>query len=222
MKLEGLHHITMITGDARRNVQFYAETLGLRLVKKTVNFDAPDAYHLYFGDETGAPGSILTWFEFPGAAPGRPGNGMIHLIELGVRSPEALEFWARRLAGAGYESRAAGDRLAFQDYEGLSFELVVADAANPPLVAVHPEIPAEHALVGIQGARAHGTDRPHAGDFLTDVLDFAGLGAGGYRLVGEQREFRWAYDDPPSQRSRQGGGTVHHIAWASSDEDHLT
>ena len=95
MKLEGLHHITMITGDAQANVDFYAGTLGLRLVKKTVNFDSPDAYHLYFGDETGAPGSILTWFEFPGAAPGRPGIGMIHLLQLGVPSEAALDFWER-------------------------------------------------------------------------------------------------------------------------------
>ena len=98
MKLEGLHHITMVTGDARQNVRFYADVLGLRLVKKTVNFDQPDAYHLYFGDEQGSPGSILTWFEFPGAARGRAGAGMIHTIELGVGSDAALDFWARRLA----------------------------------------------------------------------------------------------------------------------------
>ena len=78
MKLEGMHHITMITGDAQGNVAFYADTLGLRLVKKTVNFDAPDAYHLYFGDEAGSPGSILTWFEFAGVERGRPGVGDIH------------------------------------------------------------------------------------------------------------------------------------------------
>src|SRR5215211_8859507 len=86
MKLEGMHHITMITGDAPRNVAFYADTLGLRLVKKTVNFDAPEAYHLYFGDETGAPGSILTWFEFAGVRPGSPGLGQIHALQLGVAS----------------------------------------------------------------------------------------------------------------------------------------
>ena len=86
MKLEGMHHITMITGDARQNVEFYADVLGLRFVKKTVNFDAPDAYHLYFGDEAGSPGSILTWFEFAGARPGRPGAGMIHTIQPGVAS----------------------------------------------------------------------------------------------------------------------------------------
>src|SRR5918998_6527569 len=97
MNLAGLHHITMVTGDAQKNVAFYADLLGLRLVKKTVNFDQPDAYHLYFGDEQGSPGSILTWFEFPGAARGRAGAGMIHTIGLGVASTAALDFWAQRL-----------------------------------------------------------------------------------------------------------------------------
>src|ERR1700754_4707963 len=97
MKLDGMHHLTMITGDARKNVEFYADVLGLRLVKKTVNFDAPDAYHLYFGDESGAPGSILTWFEFQGARRGQAGAGMIHTIQLGVASEDALDFWAERL-----------------------------------------------------------------------------------------------------------------------------
>src|SRR3954454_22861572 len=98
MKLEGMHHITMITGDAPRNVEFYADVLGLRFVKKTVNFDQPRAYHLYFGDEAGTPGSILTWFEFPGARAGRAGDGMIHTLELAVPSADAVEFWQARLA----------------------------------------------------------------------------------------------------------------------------
>src|SRR6185312_3465615 len=109
MNLVGLHHITMITGDAQANVRFYAGVLGLRLVKKTVNFDQPDAYHLYFGDETGAPGSILTWFEFPGAARGRAGAGMVHRLQLGVASEAALDFWAERLGAAGY-GPARGER----------------------------------------------------------------------------------------------------------------
>src|SRR5204862_1107395 len=92
MKLEGLHHVTAITGDAPANVDFYARVLGLRLVKKTVNFDAPDVYHLYFGDESGTPGSILTFFEFPGARRGRAGEGMVHRILWRVGSPEALDF----------------------------------------------------------------------------------------------------------------------------------
>jgi catechol 2,3-dioxygenase-like lactoylglutathione lyase family enzyme len=104
MQLGGMHHITMITGDAPRNVEFYADVLGLRLVKKTVNFDAPEAYHLYFGDERGSPGSILTWFEFAGAPRGRAGAGMIHTIQLGVASEASLDFWADRLAARAYAS----------------------------------------------------------------------------------------------------------------------
>src|SRR4029078_8184837 len=93
MRLTGLHHITMITGDAQRNVDFYADTLCLRFVNKTLNFDAPEAYHLYFGDEKGTPATILTWFEFPGAAAGRPGIGQIHTLQLAVPSDAALDFW---------------------------------------------------------------------------------------------------------------------------------
>src|SRR3954462_3206697 len=104
MKLDGMHHITMITADAEKNVEFFADVLGLRLVKKTVNFDAPEAYHLYFGDETGAPGSILTWFGVAGAAPGRPGLGDIHTLQLGVPSEESLGFWEERLRAKGYDS----------------------------------------------------------------------------------------------------------------------
>src|SRR3954452_9959809 len=104
MKLEGMHHITMITADAQKNVAFYADVLGLRLVKKTVNFDQPEAYHLYFGDEQGSPGSILPGFEFAGASQGTPGIGDIHTIQLGVGSEAALNFWAERLESRGYPS----------------------------------------------------------------------------------------------------------------------
>src|SRR4051794_33154698 len=122
MKLEGMHHITMITGDASRNVEFYAGVLGLRLVKQTVNFDAPEAYHLYFGDEQGTPGSILTWFEFAGARRGRAGAGMVHTIQLAVASEAALDFWAQRL------DVERTNPLRFADYDGLQYELYVSEA----------------------------------------------------------------------------------------------
>ena len=115
MKLEGMHHITMITGDAAANVEFFADVLGLRLGKKTVNFDAPEAYHLYFGDEQGSPGSILTWFEFAGALPGAPGAGMIHTIELGVGSEGALDFWSQRLTAKGHPVEREDGVLRFAD-----------------------------------------------------------------------------------------------------------
>jgi glyoxalase family protein len=221
MKLDGLHHLTMITGDASRNVEFYADVLGLRLVKKTVNFDAPEAYHLYFGDEHGSPGSILTWFEFAGARPGRAGAGMIHTIQLGVASEDALEFWAKRLADKGYGSQRDERSLSFVDYDGLGLELVVSDDGNPPLPAAHPEVPAEHAILGVEGARAYITRGADADrELLTGTLGFTELGEGEYRLQGQTRRFHWGYD-ATSERGIQGAGTVHHIAWHSRDEDHV-
>jgi glyoxalase family protein len=221
MKLEGLHHITMITGDATKNVDFYADVLGLRMVKKTVNFDAPEAYHLYFGDEQGSPGSLLTWFEFAGARPGRAGAGMIHTIQLGVASEQALDFWAERLASHGHDSRHGESVLAFADYEGLAFELVPVRDADPPLRAVHPEVPAEHAILGIVGARAYAAREPEADrDLLTNTLGFTAIGDGEYRLDGEQRHFAWSYD-AATEPGIPGAGTVHHIAWHSRDEDHV-
>jgi glyoxalase family protein len=221
MRLQGLHHITMITADARANVEFYADVLGLRLVKKTVNFDQPDAYHLYFGDEQGSPGSILTWFEFPAAARGRPGAGMIHLIELGVASEHALAFWEERLRSRGHDSVREQRALRFDDYEGLALRLVVASDTDPPLRAEHPDVPAEHAILGISGARAHtsGQEAAQPEALLTGELGFAYAGDGEYRLDGEQRQFSWAWDPAPEARGLQGAGSVHHIAWACRDED---
>jgi glyoxalase family protein len=221
MKLEGMHHITMITGDARKNVEFYADVLGLRMVKKTVNFDAPEAYHLYFGDEHGSPGSILTWFEFAGAWKGRAGAGMIHTIQLGVASEASLDFWAERLGAHGYASERGERSLFFEDYDGLRFELGVADDGNPPLRAVHPEVPAEHAILGVEGARAYtavGPDPDRA--LLTETLGFTEVAQGEYRLDGDERHFHWGYD-ATNQRGHQGAGTVHHIAWHARDDDHV-
>jgi glyoxalase family protein len=222
MQLDGMHHITMITGDAQRNVDFYADTLGLRLVKKTVNFDAPEAYHLYFGDEQGSPGSLLTWFEFAGAQPGRAGAGMIHTIQLGVPAAASLDFWEQRLGEHGYSSERSAGTLSFADYDGLGLELVLADSQNPPLQAHHPEIPREHAITGVEGARAY-VGRPLEADaqLLTETLGFsAGETAGGYRLQGPTRGFNWTYE-PTDRHGIQGAGTVHHIAWHSADADHV-
>ncbi len=222
MQLDGMHHVTMITGDAPRNVDFYADLLGLRMVKKTVNFDAPDAYHLYFGDEQGSPGSILTWFEFAGVQPGRPGAGMIHTIQLGVPSQESLDFWEQRLGEHGYSSERSEGSLKFADYDGLGLELVVANPENLPLQASHPEIPAEHAITGVEGARAY-IGRPLEADagLLTETLGFTATdAAGAYELHGPTRTFNWTYE-PTSEHGIQGAGTVHHIAWHSADADHV-
>jgi glyoxalase family protein len=156
MPLNGIHHISAITGDARRNLDFYTRVLGLRLVAKTVNQDDPGVYHLFYGSEHARPGADLTFFEYPRAIPGRPGAGMVHRIVSRVGGPEALDFWASRLDAEGVAvSRTPENSLRFADPEGLDHELVVADGRDAPLVADHPEIAPEEALQGFEGVRAY-------------------------------------------------------------------
>ena len=223
MELDGIHHITCITADAPGNVDFYARVLGMRLVKKTVNFDAPDVYHLYFGDEQGAPGSILTFFEFPDAAPGRAGAGMIHRLIWRVASPDALAFWSDRLAAEGI--RVEHDELAraivFEDPEGLALEFAAVDSGDEPLRAQAEDIPAEHALLGFEGVRAYGApaDSGPEDRLLTEGMGFERSSPGVYVLQG-RRCATYTYDDPPSGPGFQGAGTVHHIAWCDRDDEH--
>jgi glyoxalase family protein len=218
MRLEGIHHVTAITGDAQRNLDFYVGTLGLRFVKKTVNFDAPDVYHLYYGDETGAPGSIMTFFEFPQAAPGRAGAGMIHTVSWRVAGPAALDFWEQRLTGAGVDAARTDDALRFADPEGMGLAIVSAEPGDAPLAAEADDIPAEHRLQGFHGVRAYADD-PERSEELLDALGFEPDGDG-YILAGEARQARYGYDAPPAEHGLQGAGTVHHVAWASQDADH--
>src|SRR5947208_12624743 len=119
MRLDGIHHVTCITGDAPQNVDFYTGTLGLRLVKKSVNQDDPGVYHLFYADENGSPGADITFFEYPGAAPGRAGAGMISRIVHRVASDDALDFWQDRLAGEGISTQRDAGRLLFADPEGM-------------------------------------------------------------------------------------------------------
>jgi glyoxalase family protein len=210
MKLEGIHHITGITGDAQQNVDFYAGTLGLRLVKKTVNQDDPTVYHLFYADERGDPGSDITFFEYPGARPGRAGAGMVHRVVWRVGSEDSLDFWAERL---GVDRR--GESLRFSDPEGLDHELVVDISGEEPLMAEHPEIPREHALRGFDGVRAFAEDPERSAEFLR-TLEFEP----GWVTRGEQRSGKYVYDAAPPDRGVQGGGTIHHVAWASPIEEH--
>jgi glyoxalase family protein len=219
MELDGIHHITCITADAPGNVDFYARVLGLRLVKKTVNFDAPDVYHLYFGDERGAPGSILTFFEFPDAAPGRAGDGMIHRLRWRVASPDALAFWTDRLGAEKIEVQPAENAIRFDDPEGLNLELAVTNTTDPPLTANAQDIPAAHALQGFDGVRVYGRDREQEHRVLTGTMGFELESPGEYRLGG-RRTATYGYDEPPPAAGLQGAGTVHHIAWCDRDEEH--
>jgi glyoxalase family protein len=218
MQLDGIHHITAITGDAQRNVDFYVGVLGLRLVKKSVNQDDPTVYHLFYGDEHAHPGLDLTFFEYPGASPGRAGDGMIHRVVWRVAGEDALAFWQTRLAEHGVESERSGDSLRFRDPEGLEHELLVAEVSDEPLTAEHPEVPAEHALQGFHGVRAY-SSRPEGSAGLLDTLGFE-PGDEAWEARGPSRGSVYAYDTPPSQPGIQGAGSVHHVAWTSDDEDH--
>src|SRR5438445_9242940 len=158
-ELNGIHHISAITADATKNVRFYAGVMGMRLVKKTVNQDNPTVYHLFYADEDGSPGADLTFFEYPGLVRGRAGAGMVHRIGFRVASQAALGFWAQRLGSAGLESTIEGDRLRFEDPEGLGCELIAGTTPDQPLVGQHTEIPANFTPQGIPRLRTFGRRR---------------------------------------------------------------
>jgi glyoxalase family protein len=219
MRLEGIHHVTAITADAPRNVEFYAGLLGLRMVKKTVNQDDPTVYHLFYADELGSYGSDLTFFEYPGARRGRAGAGMVYRVVWRVGSPEALDFWADRLAAADVEIERSGSHLLFRDPEGLELELVAADTADAPLIAERPEIPAELALQGFDSVRAYAYDPEQSRHFLEGTMGFAPVGDTGFESRGEERGSLYVYDRTETP-GEGGAGTVHHVAWASPMDEH--
>jgi glyoxalase family protein len=220
--LEGIHHITAITADAQQNVDFYAGVLGLRLVKKSVNQDETSVYHLFYADETGDPGSDITFFEYPGVPRGRPGAGMVHRIVWRLTGPQALDFWAERLAGHGVDASRAEDSVVFDDPEGLTHELRVVEVTDQPLIAEHPEIPAGVALQGFHAVRAYAADPERSRALLEDTLGFAApthVGPHGEILSrevrGDRRGSFYLYEPPPPEPGLQSAGSVHHVAWAA-------
>jgi glyoxalase family protein len=219
MRLEGIHHITCITADAPRNVEFYAGTLGLRLVKKTVNQDDPTVYHLFYADETGSAGSDITFFEYPGARRGQAGAGMVHRVVWRVGSAEALDFWERRLGEVDVTSERRDGNLLCRDPEGLELELAVVETDDEPLVARHPDIPAELALQGFDSVRVFTDDPDRSRSFLETGMGFRAELDAAYESRGQERGSRYVYD--VSDRPGVGGaGTVHHVAWASPMDEH--
>jgi glyoxalase family protein len=220
MRLEGIHHVTCITGDARRNVEFYTGVLGLRLVAKSVNQDDPTVYHLFYSDEEGHPGADITFFEYPGARPGRAGAGMVHTVVWRVGGSEALAFWARRLEAAAVPFERQAESVAFADPEGLRHALTVNDTADEPLVAVHPEIPRAMALQGFASVRAYSADPARSGTVLEGVLGATPVSTSSWELRGARRGGTIAYDPPPPERGIPGAGTVHHVAWGTTVAEH--
>ncbi|MDQ3067287.1 MAG: ring-cleaving dioxygenase [Actinomycetota bacterium] len=220
MRLEGVHHVTLITGDAPRNVDFYTRVLGLRLVKKTVNQDDPTVYHLFYADEKGSAGSDITFFEYPGATRGKAGPGMVHTIVWRVGSSETLDFWERRLAGEAENVTRSADSLTFEDPEGVRHELTVDRTEDEPLSATHPEIPAEHALQGLDGVRAYAVDPARSTGLLEETLGFEPRDGNSWEARGVERGGFYVYDTAPEGRGVPGAGTVHHVAWSTNMDEH--
>jgi glyoxalase family protein len=222
--MSGIHHVTAISGRADRNLDFYARTLGLRLVKKTVNFDDPGTYHLYYGNEPGEPGTILTFFPWEHAAPGHLGVGETQ--ETAFRIPAAaLGYWTHRFVDKGVphelEKRFGESVLTFRDADGMRFALVGVPGAESEN-AWSRDIPAEHAIRGFHGATLLVNDAAPTAAILTDVLGFRELAREGalarYRgdaPMGAFIDLREAGDFP---RGRQGRGSVHHIAFRAADD----
>src|SRR3989475_9757312 len=202
--LNGIHHISAITADATKNLEFYAAVMGLRLVKKTVNQDNPAVYHLFYADEDGSPGADLTFFEYPGLVRGRAGAGMIDRSGCRVGSEEAREFWARRLKAAGLQPTIEDDRLRSEDPEGLGFELIAGTTQDQPLVARHPEIPEKFALQGFAGVRALERRRGASHAFLAGTLGCQGTGDGAHQSRAGSRASFSVHAAAPAARGLRG------------------
>lgn len=222
LQTAGIHHITAFARNPQENVDYYAGVLGLRLVKKTVNFDAPEVYHLYFGDKAGSPGTIVTFFPFPGSRQGRIGGGQVGITTY-VVPPGALRFWEERLAGFGIpvtEATRFGERyLQFADHEGLRLELVEREEG------VNSEwsfggIPTDRAIKGFGGAVLFSTDATATMRALEQTLGLQRIGEdSGYVRFAATGPIGNLIDVPTAnyEHGAGGAGTVHHIAWRARD-----
>lgn len=222
----GLHHVTAIADDPQRNVDFYATVLGLRLVKQTVNFDSPDAYHLYYGDDLGSPATIMTFFSWPGMRPGRRGTGQASVTSFSV--PErALGYWRQRLAGLGVETDAVSTRLeedvlGFHDPDGLRIELCAhADAAERPPRERGP-VPGEHAIRGLYAVTLSQETDESTARLLTETLGFRHVAEAGNRTrfdtgAGGAGARVDVVAEPEAGPGLVSVGTVHHVAWRAPD-----
>jgi glyoxalase family protein len=227
MASAGLHHVTAISGPARRNLGFYEGVLGLRLVKKTVNFDDPGTYHLYYGDETGQPGSVLTFFPWDHAAPGRVGVGESQ--ETAFRVPRgSIGYWTQRFVAASVSHEAPAQHfgevvLPFKDPDGLALALIAVDGAADGPSWSGGDVPAEHAVRGFHGVTLLLRDAAPTAAILTDVFGFAEQGregnlirfSAGARGLGQIVNLRAVGD---FLRGRQGAGSVHHVAFRASGD----
>jgi glyoxalase family protein len=227
MQVNGIHHVTAISGPARRNLDFYSRVLGLRLVKRTVNFDDPGTWHLYFGDAAGSPGSILTFFPWDHAAPGRLGIGETQETMLRVPAG-SIGYWAHRFVAAGVAHEAPSKRfgetvLAFRDPDGMRLSLVGLSGIEAEPAWDGGEVPVEAAIRGVHGVSLLLAEAAATAAILDDVLGFREVGREDSLIrhraegaaFGSIVDLRVAGGFLPA---RQGAGSVHHIAFRAADD----
>jgi glyoxalase family protein len=227
-KIAGIHHVTAIAGDPQRNLDFYVGLLGLRLVKRTVNFDDPGTYHFYFGDARGTPGTILTFFPWPGARRGHRGVGQIEAIAFAI-SPDSVGYWLdrfkeRQVTAEKTPARFDEEVIRFTDPDGLLLELVASNSPNTIELWVDGPVPAEHSLRGFHSVSAGLEGYERTAKLLTESF--------GYRLTQESgNRFRFAAPSesgpggivdllcmPDSRAGNVAAGSVHHIAFRAKDD----
>jgi glyoxalase family protein len=222
-KTAGLHHVTAIASDPQKNVDFYTDILGLRLIKKTVNFDDKYTYHLYYGDESGHPGTILTFFPFTGAQQGRVGRGQTGATAF-VIPDGSVNYWVDRLEAKNVDVDTPRTRfdetvVPFRDHDGQSLELVTGTTDIEPWV--DGPVPVENAIRGFHGVTLDSLD-PESTVTVLETIGYERIAQDGdrtrYRTSGDRAAFVDVRDQPAAPRGRQGVGTVHHIAFRTTDE----
>jgi glyoxalase family protein len=224
-KITGIHHITALAADSAKNLDFYSGVLGMRLVKKTVNFDSPDVYHLYYGDESGSPGSILTFFPYEGIRRGSHGKGLVNTTSFSVPM-DAIGFWEERFKRFHVPYKHAQERLGnevfmyFEDPDGLGLELVFNDRDSRPGFT-YGHIPLEYSIRGFFSAEIWAAGYERTAALLTMNMDHV--------LIAEQgNRFRFAASDAPGNyidilvpgsagNGMSGAGTIHHLAFSTPD-----
>jgi glyoxalase family protein len=226
IKFAGIHHVTAIADNPQKNVDFYSGILGLRLVKKTVNFDDPGSYHLYYGDAAGNPGTIMTFFSWPGAYRGRIGTGQVSTTSFAVPE-DSLGYWVERLVEHGVRFEQPKKRfdetvLAFEDPDGLAVELVARPGRDGGEAPGGP-VPAEHAIRGISGVTLSEQSGKATTDFLTNLLGFEKVeeedGRMRYLTTSSGGSFADVLVRPDGAAGRVAVGTVHHVAWRAPDDE---
>ncbi|WP_297338417.1 ring-cleaving dioxygenase [Algoriphagus sp.] len=223
--ITGIHHITAIAGNAQANIDFYTGILGLRLVKKTINFDAPDVYHFYFGDELGNPGTVFTTFPFQGARKGTKGLGELTYTAFSI-AKDSLDFWRARLEKYGVAisdtlTRFGEQLIRFEDHDGMGIELVANDQ-DPRTGWTYGKIPLEYSIKGFYGATLYLKAKELTAKLLTEHMNYRFIDQEGsrfrYGTEGKPGDIVDILVDPQGNRGMQSAGTVHHIAFRTANE----